>query len=186
MTHRCADEQDEHGRWNTYRDDVDHPGPSLAWGPWAITGGDHKFGGQGNHDTGADFWGAPDIDHNNHGVREGITHWLRWLREEVGFESFRFDFVKGFGAHFVGQYIEGSEAHQGLHVGEYWCDLDWSGPDGTLQHNQEGATRALCDWINGCNKRAMAFDFVQKVRNREDWMLYPAVPLMLLCLCLHK
>lgn len=46
---RCADEQDEVGRWNRYRDKVPHAGPSLAWGRWAIAkyGSGDMFGGIG-------------------------------------------------------------------------------------------------------------------------------------------
>lgn len=28
---RCADTQDEHGRWNNYHDDVDHEGHNIDW-----------------------------------------------------------------------------------------------------------------------------------------------------------
>jgi alpha-amylase len=70
----------------------------LAWDQSAIAGSDHEFGGKGHPDTGADFWGAPDIDHTKDFVREGLTGWLRWLREEVGFEGWRFDYAKGYGS----------------------------------------------------------------------------------------
>lgn len=35
-------------------------------------------------------------------VQECISIWLRWLRLQVGFDGWRFDFVKGYGAEFVG------------------------------------------------------------------------------------
>eukprot|EP00879_Flechtneria_rotunda_P030447 GHRR01033080.1.p1 GENE.GHRR01033080.1~~GHRR01033080.1.p1 ORF type:complete len:219 (+),score=42.37 GHRR01033080.1:447-1103(+) len=94
INHRCADSQDEHGRWNNYHDDHDHEGHPIDWGQWAITGNDHEFGGQGNPDTGDDFWGAPDLDHTNSHLREALTHWLQHLRENVGFTGWRFDFAK--------------------------------------------------------------------------------------------
>ena len=37
INHRCADAQDESGVWNTFRDDIPHPGARIDWGPWAIT-----------------------------------------------------------------------------------------------------------------------------------------------------
>jgi alpha-amylase len=40
------------GKWNKFRDDVDHHGRLIDWGHWAITGNDHEFGGTGNPDTG--------------------------------------------------------------------------------------------------------------------------------------
>lgn len=31
-------------------------------------------------------------------VREDIKDWLKWLRNSIGFDGWRFDFVKGYGA----------------------------------------------------------------------------------------
>ena len=28
---RCADTQDEHGRWNNFNDDIDHDGHAIDW-----------------------------------------------------------------------------------------------------------------------------------------------------------
>jgi len=30
-------------------------------------------------------------------VRKDITAWMKWLRNNVGFDGWRFDFVKGYG-----------------------------------------------------------------------------------------
>ena len=35
-----------------------------------------------------------DLDHTNPVVRDGIVDWLNWLHSHVGFEGWRFDFVK--------------------------------------------------------------------------------------------
>jgi alpha-amylase len=40
------------GKWQKFRDDVDHPGHKIDWGEWAIAGDDHEFGGRGNRDSG--------------------------------------------------------------------------------------------------------------------------------------
>ncbi|CAN1322878.1 Probable alpha-amylase 2, partial [Linum perenne] len=50
---------------------------------------------QGNKSTGDNFHGVPNIDHSQHFVRKDITAWLQWLRCNVGFEDFRFDFARG-------------------------------------------------------------------------------------------
>ena len=51
------------GQLNTYRwpcrDDVDHPGESVAWGQWAITSNDPDFRGRGATDSGEDYGPAP-------------------------------------------------------------------------------------------------------------------------------
>ena len=36
-----------------------------------------------------------DLDHTNEEVRAALKDWLSWLRHEIGFMGWRFDFVKG-------------------------------------------------------------------------------------------
>lgn len=50
---------------------------------------------QGNRSTGDNFNGVPNVDHTQHFVRKDIIGWLRWLRNTVGFQDFRFDFARG-------------------------------------------------------------------------------------------
>ena len=50
---------------------------------------------QGNKSTGDNFHGVPNIDHGQDFVRKDIVAWLKWLRQNVGFEDFRFDFARG-------------------------------------------------------------------------------------------
>ncbi|KAF6262946.1 glycoside hydrolase superfamily [Scenedesmus sp. NREL 46B-D3] len=175
INHRCADSQDEQGRWNNYHDDHDHEGHSIDWGQWAITCDDHEFGGQGNKDTGDDFWGAPDLDHTNSHLREALVHWLQHLRDNVGFTGWRFDFARGYAAKYIQQYVEGSGTQDDLNVGEVWTDLHWD--DTTLGPNQNDARQRICDWIDGTKRRSTAFDFVTKgvlqeaVKNCEYWRL---------------
>ena len=82
--------QDEEGRWNKY-------GGRLPWGTKAICCNNATFGGTGNHKTGEDYVAAPNIDHTQEFVRRDITKWLKLLRS-IGFDGFRFDFVKGYSA----------------------------------------------------------------------------------------
>ena len=72
-------------------------GGKLDWGPTAICGDDHTYGGQGNPSSGERFHAAPNIDHRQKFVRDGICEWLAWLRTEIGFDGYRLDFAKGFG-----------------------------------------------------------------------------------------
>eukprot|EP00878_Enallax_costatus_P012740 GHUV01013304.1.p1 GENE.GHUV01013304.1~~GHUV01013304.1.p1 ORF type:complete len:368 (+),score=80.23 GHUV01013304.1:345-1448(+) len=175
INHRCADSQDEHGRWNNYHDDHDHDGHPIDWGRWAIVCNDHEFGGQGQHDTGDDFWGAPDLDHANPHLREALTHWLKHLRDNIGFCGWRFDFAKGFAAKYIKEYVDGSGCTDDLNVGELWVDLDWG--SGDLEYNQNAARQRICDWIDATEQRSAAFDFVTKgilqeaVKRCEYWRL---------------
>jgi hypothetical protein len=41
------------------RDDIEHPGKSIAWGRWAITNNDPEFRGKGASDSGDDYGPAP-------------------------------------------------------------------------------------------------------------------------------
>lgn len=165
INHRCADEQDSNGIWNTFRDDVPHPGHRLDWGPWAITGDDPGYGGKGSADSGADYGPSPDIDHSNEEVRAGLADWLRWLREYVGFEGWRFDFSKGYSAEHARWYIEQSlDPGKDFAVGEFWAEAAWDGA--RLRHNQDAMRQELCDWLDGV-KEAAAFDFPTKAILQE-------------------
>ena len=35
-----------------------------------------------------------DLDHTNDQLRKSLKDWMRWLKSELGFDSFRFDFAK--------------------------------------------------------------------------------------------
>lgn len=159
INHRSADEQNEDGVWNQYRDDVPHPGKKIDWGEWAVVGDDEKFDGTGNPDTGEGYGPSPDIDHANSTVREGLLDWLKWLRSELGFEGWRFDYVKGYAPEYTKEYVGKTVGADVFSVGEDFSDLAWT--DGKLEYNQDGARQRLCDWVaaaGGCP----AFDFPTK------------------------
>ncbi|KAF8062795.1 AMY1.2 [Scenedesmus sp. PABB004] len=175
INHRCADELGADGKWNSFRDDVTHTGRKIDWGKWAITGNDPVFGGTGNPDTGADYGPAPDLDHANPELREALTDWLNFLRTDVGFAGWRLDFVKGYAARFVDEYISDTVGVEALCVGEYWVDMAWSGSE--LDANQDAARQVLCDWIDAAAKSCAAFDFPTKgilqeaVKKQQLWRL---------------
>ncbi|GLC36330.1 Alpha-amylase A type-1/2 [Pleodorina starrii] len=170
INHRCADEQ-VRGVYNSYKDEIRHRGASIDWGRWAITSNDPRFQGTGNPDTGADYGPAPDLDHANPELRAALRDWLTWLQHDIGFGGWRFDYVRGFGAEFVAEYIDATSGPDSLNVGEYWTEAQWNGPH--LSYDQNGPRQQLCDWINGTHQRCCAFDFPTKsilqeaVRNCE-------------------
>ena len=47
------------------------------------------------------FGDMPDVCHINPRVSTGILNHAKWMIEEIGFDGFRYDFVKGFGAWIV-------------------------------------------------------------------------------------
>ena len=85
--------------------------------------------------------------------------WMRWLRLEVGFDAWRFDFVKGYGAEFVGKYCEKTEPAWA--VGELWLDMAYD--DNGLAYNQDKHRQDTINWINGTGQKSTAFDFTTKL-----------------------
>lgn len=49
--------------------------------------------------------------------------WLNWLHNDIGFDSWRFDFVKGYGPQFMEDYVGKTVGQETFNVGEYWADL---------------------------------------------------------------
>ena len=83
--------QDSQGRWNKF-------GGRLPWGPEAICKNNATFAGTGNAKLGEDYVAAPNIDHTQQRVRDDLKAWMKWLKGSVGFDGWRFDFVKGYSA----------------------------------------------------------------------------------------
>ena len=40
------------------------------------------------------FHAAPNVDHSQDFVRRDIKEWLKWLRNDIGFDGWRLDFVR--------------------------------------------------------------------------------------------
>ena len=112
----------------------------LAWDASAICNSNPAWGGKGGHKTGDDYPAAPNIDHTQDKIRSDIVQWLGYLKD-VGYDGWRFDFVRGYGGQFVKQYVDATVPQ--LAFGEYWDSCDYS--DGVLNYNQGG--RAVVGWL---------------------------------------
>jgi len=95
----------------------------------------------GAADTGDNFCPAPDIDHTNEQMQNDIVSWLKWLKQNQGFDGWRFDLVTGYSGSFVAQYI--SSTNPSFSVGEYY--------DGNLNN--------VIGWISSSRGLSLAFDF---------------------------
>lgn len=104
INHRTADARGADGAWNVFAD-LDADGEPIHWGDWAITCDDPAFFGKGGPDSGENYGPAPDLDHANPELRFALKRWMAWLRDEIGFGGFRFDFVRGFAPEYVEEYI---------------------------------------------------------------------------------
>lgn len=98
----------------------------------------------GATDTGDNWSGARDLDHNSEYVQNDIKAYLKWLKGEYGYDGWRYDLVKGYGAQYVGTYNDASAPY--IAVGEYW----------------DSSYDNVWNWIQGTNKKSMAFDFPAK------------------------
>lgn len=151
LNHRCAHKQSPNGVWNIF-------GGKLAWGPEAIVCDDPNFQGRGNPSSGDIFHAAPNIDHSQEFVRQDIKEWLNWLRNDVGFDGWRLDFVRGFSGGYVKEYIEAS--NPAFSIGEYWDSLAYEG--GNLCYNQDAHRQRIVNWINATGGSSSAFDVTTK------------------------
>lgn len=72
------------------------------------------------------FEGMPDLCHRNPYVYSQLIEYARWLIEDIGFDGFRYDFVKGYGAWLITAILErlytkkGQAYYSPFGVGEYW------------------------------------------------------------------
>ncbi|XP_010551510.1 PREDICTED: alpha-amylase 3, chloroplastic [Tarenaya hassleriana] len=151
LNHRCAHYKNGNGIWNLF-------GGRLNWDDRAIVADDTHFQGRGNKSSGDNFHAAPNIDHSQEFVRKDLKEWLNWLREEVGYDGWRLDFVRGFWGGYVKDYLESSEPY--FAVGEYWDSLSYT--YGEMDYNQDAHRQRIVDWINATNGTAGAFDVTTK------------------------
>ncbi|MEM6328430.1 MAG: alpha-amylase C-terminal beta-sheet domain-containing protein [Bacteroidota bacterium] len=145
---------------------ADFTAPAFADNADAVTRDDEWGQGTGGTDTGSGFHAARDLDHADASVHAEILKWLRWLRATIGFDGWRFDYVRGFHGRFVGAYNRATQP--AFSVGEIWPDI----PDGS--YDAMGAAvdahrQIIIDWIDATGGTSAAFDFTTK------WQLMLAV-----------
>jgi alpha-amylase len=121
-------------------------------------------------DEGA-FGDMPDLSHRNPYVYTEILNLARWLVEEVGFDGFRYDFVKGYGANTVTaiqeyRYMRNGQLFRPYGVAEFWDNAhaieNWvdltnfsnSNPVDAFDFPLRETLKALCDQY-GFNLRSL-------------------------------
>ena len=71
-----------------------------------------------NNDTGEDWGGMRDLDHNSTNVQTIVKAYLDMLLNNFGYAGFRYDMVKGYSGKFTGIYNDAAKPTYS--VGEYW------------------------------------------------------------------
>ena len=137
------------------------------WGSWSVVKGDEWSGATGNYDTGDGFSAARDLDHTNGTVQSDLKGWMGWLKSSIGYDGWRYDYVKGYGGSYVGGYNSATVPY--FSVGELWTDLNLNDVN---PHRQ-----LIMNWINATGGNSGAFDFTTKgilqqaVQYNEFWRL---------------
>ena len=106
---------------------ADFSNPAFADNNLAIASGDEYFASgnpgasittRGAADSGEGYSAGRDLDHSNASVQSVTKTWLSWLKSTIGFDGWRYDFVKGYNGKYVGIYNDATSPS--FSVGEYW------------------------------------------------------------------
>ncbi|NUM33685.1 MAG: alpha-amylase [Candidatus Brocadiae bacterium] len=137
------------------------------WGSDSVCKNDEWPGAKGNWDTGDGYSAARDIDHAQPYVQKSIQEWMNWLKGNIGYDGWRYDYSKGYHGQYVALYNNATFPY--FSVGEYWDDLNLNDSN---PHRQR-----ICNWLDNAKSKSAAFDFTTKgilqhaVGNSEYWRL---------------
>lgn len=133
--------------WPTFFITADDEGPQFVNYPVNLSINGDYFPGTALKADGSNggFAAARDLDHFNPAVRQEIILWMQFLRNEIGFDGWRYDFVHGYDPIFNKEYNDATNPY--FAVGEL---LESS----RVQTN---------NWVNFTQQSSSAFDFNTKV-----------------------
>ena len=127
----------------------DDKGGTLTWANKQTP----KVSLSSNKDTGDDWDGMRDLDHNSSNVQNVVKAYLDMLLNDFGYAGFRYDMVKGYAGKFTGIY--NTAAKPRFSVGEYW----------------DGDVSKVTAWINATKVNgtptSAAFDFPVRYAVRD-------------------
>ncbi|MFL1897305.1 starch-binding protein [Aquimarina sp. 2-A2] len=133
--------------WPTYYITADDEGRNFVSYPVNFSGNTDYFPGTSLKSDGSNgtYAAARDLDHKNPEVRGEIINWMKFLKNDIGFDGWRYDFVHGYDPIYNKQYNDATNPY--FAVGEL---LESS----RVQTN---------NWVNYTQQSSSAFDFNTKV-----------------------
>lgn len=123
--------------WICKTDEVNTKGPAGCKGK-ATGAADDGYGSEANYPD------ARDWDHCNATVRSMFRAYLQWMKYDMKYDGWRYDYCKGFHGSHVNEY--NSAAKNYFSVTEYW----------------DGDPNVLAKYINDVGKNTLTFDFATK------------------------
>ena len=113
---------------------------------FTTSGSDCKGGQGGGPDTGDNDAGCRDLDHTSTYVQDYVKAYLSWMRNEIGYDGWRYDMVKGYLGSYVSMYNISSQPF--FSVGEYW----------------DGTPANLKSYLETASYNTTVFDFALKYK----------------------
>jgi len=132
------------------------------------------------------FGDMPDLSHRNPYVYTELLKLARWLVEEVGFDGFRYDFVKGYGANTITaiqeyHYVRDGKLFQPYGVAEFWdnaraiegwvdlANFSNSNPVDAFDFPLREMLKALCDQYGFSLRTLTTWDTV--LQKQPQWVV---------------
>ncbi|HTP00853.1 MAG TPA: alpha-amylase family glycosyl hydrolase [Anaerolineales bacterium] len=132
------------------------------------------------------FGDMPDLSHRNPYVYAELLKMTRWMIEEVGFDGFRYDFVKGYGANTITaiqeyHYLRDGNFFQPYGVAEFWdnaraiegwvdlANFSNSNPVDAFDFPLRELLKAICDQYGFSLRNIAGWDTV--VQQQPQWVV---------------
>lgn len=123
--------------WICNTDEMNTQAPGACRGS-ATGANDDGYGSEANYEAGRDW------DHQSAEVRNMFKAYLKWLRNDIHIDGFRYDYCKGFHNSHIDDYNKAAEIY--FSVMEYW----------------DGDVNALRSHLNDAGWNTLTFDFAMK------------------------
>ena len=126
------------GSWICSTDEMNTDSGAGSCKGTATGAADDGYGSEANYEAGRDW------DHNNAKVREMCKAYLKWLKNDIKIDGFRYDYCKGFHNSHINDYNKAAEAY--FSVMEMW----------------DGDVNVLQSHLNDAGWNTLTFDFAMK------------------------